>query len=197
MTSIQTAADDQDVSDCERLSDRDVRALTEHMDIYRDDPEASSEEVAVYNKGSRYLVNPRARYCDCDDQHYRQPEGGCKHLRRLDFADGRRDIPQWVQTDALDDGLNAAEAASAEAATVAVADGGRLYDDCPKERYETEEVDCGYLVWDTYIDNPGKRLAGFTLVTDWDAMRSELAGRGLDVGDIHHKQVFSPTEVGL
>jgi len=65
------------------------------------------------------------------------------------------------------------------------------------DRYETEQTDAGYLVWDTDIDKPGKRLAGFTLVTDWDAMRSELAGRGLDVGDIYHKETFSPTEVGL
>jgi len=28
-------------------------------------------------------------------------------------------------------------------------------------------------------------------------MRSELARRGLDVGDIYHKETFSPTEVGL
>jgi len=65
------------------------------------------------------------------------------------------------------------------------------------DRYETEQTDAGYLVWDTGINKPGKRLAGFTLVTDWDAMRSELARRGLDVGDIYHKETFSPTEVGL
>lgn len=105
MATKQTPADDKGASDLKQLDDRDVRALTEHMDIYRDDPDTSTEEVAVYNKGTRHIVNPRARFCDCEDQHYRQPEGGCKHLRRLDFEDGRRDVPSWVQADALDDEL--------------------------------------------------------------------------------------------
>jgi hypothetical protein len=103
--------------DVEQLDKRDARALTEHMDIYRDDPDTTTEEVAVYNKGTRHVVNARARFCDCEDQHYRQPEGGCKHLRRVDFESGRRDIPQWVQPSALDDGLGAA------------ADGGELATD--------------------------------------------------------------------
>jgi len=63
--------------------------------------------------------------------------------------------------------------------------------------YETERTDAGVLVWDTDIDKPGKRLAGFSAVEDWDAMRSELARRGLGVGAIYHKEVYEPAEVGL
>jgi len=98
-TTETTAADVQ-------LDDRDVRALTEPMHVVVDDPEAwGAGEVAVYSEDRRYLVNLAAPYCDCDDQHYRQPAGGCKHIRRAAFAAGDREIPPWVQTDRLDDQL--------------------------------------------------------------------------------------------
>jgi len=104
--------------DVEQLSDRDVRALTEQMDIYADDPETTSEEIAIYNKGTRHIINPVVGFCDCKDMEYRQPEGGCKHLRRYEFELGGRDIPQWVDMDALDDSVSAK----------AVADGGQQTD---------------------------------------------------------------------
>jgi len=113
-----------DADGIEQLSDRDVRALTEHMDIYPDDPDTTSEEIAVYNKGTRHIINPLAGFCDCEDQHYRQPDGGCKHLRRYDFEQGARDIPSWVQTDALDDSVDA-PTADADGGEMAVADGGQ------------------------------------------------------------------------
>jgi len=100
------------------LDERDARALTEQMDIYADDPKTTSEEIAVYNKGTRHIINPLAGYCDCEDMHYRQPENGCKHLRRYDFEQRGRDIPQWVDIDALDDSVSA----------TVVADGGQQTD---------------------------------------------------------------------
>lgn len=84
------------------LDDRDARALTEPMDVYADDPATSATEVAVYNDGQRHIVNPDAGFCDCDDWHYRQPDGGCKHVRRVQFERGDREIPQWATRDAID-----------------------------------------------------------------------------------------------
>jgi len=173
-----------DADDVEQLSDRDVRALTEHMDIYADDPDTTSEEVAVYNRGTRHIINPL--------MHYRQPDGGCKHLRRYEFEDGARDIPAWVQTDALDQSVGAPTADTA--AQPAIADGGMVH---ARDALEAEAVDGGHLVWDHDIDKVGKRLAGFAEVSDWDAIRSELVKRGLGVGAIHHKEVYDAVEVGL
>jgi len=180
-----------DADGIEQLSDRDVRALTEHMDIYPDDPDTTSEEIAVYNKGTRHIINPLSGYCDCEDMHFRHPDDGCKHLRRYEFEQGARTIPDWVQTDALDNSVDATPDAAAQPA---IADGGMVH---ARDGLETEAVDGGHLVWDHDIDKVGKRLAGFAEVTDWDAIRSELVKRGIGVGAIHHKEVFDAVEVGL
>jgi len=88
------------------LEQRDVRALTEPMVVDADDPALhNDDEVYVYSEDRRYVVNLAAPYCDCSDQHYRTPAGGCKHLRRARFALGRREVPAWIQTDRLDDQL--------------------------------------------------------------------------------------------
>jgi len=87
------------------LTGRDVAALTEPMNVFADDPEARTEEVAVYNGGTRYIVNPIAGYCTCDDWHFRQPDGGCKHRRRVQFATGERAVPAAIDRDALDRNL--------------------------------------------------------------------------------------------
>lgn len=90
------------IESIEMLDDRDVRALQEHMDVYPDDPAAGPTEVAVYNRGQRYLVNPEAGWCSCDDVYYNNPEGGCKHQRRVAFERGDREIPSWANRAAID-----------------------------------------------------------------------------------------------
>lgn len=87
------------------LDGRDVAALTEPMTVYADDPDAGLDEVAVYNGGTRYIVNAEVGYCTCEDWHFRQPEGGCKHRRRVAFETGDRAVPEAVDRDALDDPL--------------------------------------------------------------------------------------------
>jgi hypothetical protein len=89
-----------------QLDARDARALTEPMDVYADDPEAvGASEVAVYNHGDRYIVSGETGFCTCDDWHYRQPEGGCKHYRRVQFERGIREIPAWANRSKIDRGL--------------------------------------------------------------------------------------------
>jgi len=39
--------------------------------------------------------------CTCDDHHYRGVD--CKHIRRVEFETGRREIPGWADRDAIDD----------------------------------------------------------------------------------------------
>jgi hypothetical protein len=93
-TTTDTAAD---------LDDRDIRALAEPMIVDADDPELHNDDEAfVYSEDRRYVVNLAAPYCDCKDQHYRTPSGGCKHLRRARFALGERSIPEWADRDRLD-----------------------------------------------------------------------------------------------
>lgn len=86
---------------------RDVAALTESLYVFDDeDYHGLSEfEVAVLSvrdDGSvaEYVANPLVEWCECDDHHYRDAE--CKHLRRIAFARGERDIPEWVEWSAVD-----------------------------------------------------------------------------------------------
>ncbi|RLM39280.1 hypothetical protein [Haloarcula sp. Atlit-120R] len=95
-----------DIDALAQLDQRDVAALTEHMDIYPDDPATRGEQVAVYNRGQRYIVTPHVPCCDCPDMIHRRPSGGCKHIRRVEFARGERAIPAGVDYDAIDDGLH-------------------------------------------------------------------------------------------
>ncbi|RKS83353.1 hypothetical protein BDK61_2735 [Haloarcula quadrata] len=90
-----------DIAALAQLDQRDVAALTEHMDIYADDPATRDEQVAVYNKGTQYIVDPDAGICDCPDMLHRRPDGGCKHLRAVWFARGDKQIPAGVDQTAL------------------------------------------------------------------------------------------------
>jgi len=55
----------------------------------------------------------------------------------------------------------------------------------------------GTLVFKDADDELGRRLIGFADVSDWSAVRDELASRGLGVGAIHNKERYEPQEVGL
>ena len=48
------------------------------------------------------IVTAENGACECDDSFYRDPEGGCIHYRRLQYATGERDIPDWVNHDRVD-----------------------------------------------------------------------------------------------
>jgi len=201
MSTTASAYDAPDVAQAAELDDRDIRALITPMTVV-DDCGDARDHPDVYevttDSGSEYLVNTDTRSCTCPDHEYR--DACCKHLRRVEFAVGDRTIPGWVSFDAVDSQLGQHVAGQPR---VAMADGGtrpltRSHDTTPARRagYETERVDdAGILVFND--DGAGRELVGFAGVDDWDAVRSELARRGLSVGAIHHKDVFSLAELDV
>jgi hypothetical protein len=100
----------------EQLAHRDVRALTEYMTILSDvgmSADAAGLYTVVSKSGRSYTVDIETGACECNDSFYHHPAGGCKHLRRVEFATGRRSIPEWVDEDAIDDQLKLDESESA------------------------------------------------------------------------------------
>jgi len=88
----------------EQLPQTHIRALTEHMVVNEDGPDAWGEhEVAVYSEDRQYLVNTDIGHCGCPDVQYRRRE--CKHVARARYALGEYDLPEWVERDNLDDHL--------------------------------------------------------------------------------------------
>ncbi|MWV38869.1 hypothetical protein [Natrialba sp. INN-245] len=62
---------------------RTRRALTEDMDV-RFGQNGPTYEV-FSESGSTYVVDIEKETCTCPDFERRQPDGGCKHLRRVDL----------------------------------------------------------------------------------------------------------------
>jgi len=80
------------------LDKRDARALTEKMTtLSKDAPDMFS---VTTESGSEYTVDARGGSCTCPDARHRDVQ--CKHIRRVRFAVGRRTIPDWCDTDAVD-----------------------------------------------------------------------------------------------
>lgn len=181
------------------LEERDIRALLSPMTVI-DDCGAVRGAEGLYevttDSGSEYLVDIEQETCTCPDFEYRDVR--CKHIRRVAFETGREAIPAWVDLATVDDQLG--EHITEGEPRIAVADGGTI----PRRDFEsggagrdleTERVDGGVLVFDSSIEKPGRKLAGFAAVDDWDAIRSELARRGHDVGAIHHLEEYDADEV--
>jgi len=94
------------VSDAKVLDERDARALTEYMSVLPDGPRAKHAPglyLVVSQSGSAYLVDHRDGRCECWND--KTTTGPCKHRRRVAFATGEREIPAWVDDDAVDDQL--------------------------------------------------------------------------------------------
>jgi len=77
------------------VDDRDRRAASEAMTVVGFGPAM----FEVYTAGDCYRVDVRDGRCTCDDYRYREPEKGCKHIRRVHFAVGARDVPAGVDVD--------------------------------------------------------------------------------------------------
>ncbi|MEE6210875.1 hypothetical protein U3A55_12020 [Salarchaeum sp. III] len=75
-------------------TERTVRAAGECMVVHEPAPGLYD----VYSEdGSRYRVEPDLGACECGDAQYRDPEHGCKHLRRVRLAIGAAQLPAGYQ----------------------------------------------------------------------------------------------------
>jgi len=114
----------EDAGTTGRIDARDARALTECMTVLADVGEARGADGlyrVVGENGDTYTVDARSGACTCPDARHRNPDGGCKHARRVAYATGERGVPAFVDTDAVDAQLGAHVDATPQ---VAAADGG-------------------------------------------------------------------------
>ena len=94
-----SAGADERSGDLEDIDGRDVRALTEYLFV----EEFRDGLYRVYSEdGSFQVVEPDLEACECHDMQFRNPKGGCKHIRRVRFWTGARPLPDWADRDAMD-----------------------------------------------------------------------------------------------
>ena len=119
---LQSPAD----GDCIDLKPRDVRALTECMTTV---PLGGDIYSVITESGREWTVDRREDRCTCPDHELR--EATCKHIRRVKYATGERDIPSWVSFAAVDPllGEHVDGRATTDSETTAIADGGTTDDD--------------------------------------------------------------------
>lgn len=77
----------------ESIDPRTERALTECMSVL---PEGGDVYTVVGENGGTYRVDGREQRCTCPDHRHRNPDGGCKHIRRVAFATGAESVPAGV-----------------------------------------------------------------------------------------------------
>jgi hypothetical protein len=124
--------------DC--IESRTKRALDECMTVLPNHGRAAGAPdlfvVIGENGRGEYLVDTRTESCECKDAKYRDPEGGCKHLRRCRIATGETPVPADALGEVtVDDTFGAHVDASAKFAT---ADGG-VIDGATGEVLEDED----------------------------------------------------------
>lgn len=105
MAATTSDADQPSIRD---LDGRDVAALTEYMTVLDGIGRARGADalyLVVSASGSEYLVDARQATCECDDYQYREPAGGCKHIRRVRYAEGQAVIPADIDPSAIDPAL--------------------------------------------------------------------------------------------
>lgn len=88
------------------IDELDRRALTQYLTVLEDIGQVrgvDDQYFVVSQSGRQYLVDVDLDRCECADCRYRDRR--CKHLRRVDFATGRRPIPSWIDRQALDESL--------------------------------------------------------------------------------------------
>jgi len=145
---LQSSATDDSID----LNDRDIRALTEYLTVLEDIGRARGAAdlyLVVSQSGSEYLVDARLDACECADAEYRDPEGSCKHVRRVAFATGEREIPAGIDRDELDTQLGEHVSGSPR---VAATDGGVTIDDFDSEPENCQCDDLGgdFPCWECY-----------------------------------------------
>jgi hypothetical protein len=157
---------ESDAQDC--IESRTKRALDEHMTVLPDFGRAQGAPdlfvVIGENGRGEYLVDLRTESCECADAEYRDPEGGCKHLRRCRFATGETPVPADALGEVtIDDAFGAHVGASAKFATAdgGVIDGatGEVLEDEDDREPDSESEDVAESIWSdpkAEIDRYGK-----------------------------------------
>ena len=116
--------EDCESQDC--IETRTERALTECMSILPNHGRADGAPglfvVIGENCNGEYLVDTRTESCECKDAKYRDPEGGCKHLRRCRIATGENPVPAGALDEITVDSTFGAQLETS--AKFATADGG-------------------------------------------------------------------------
>ena len=74
---------------------RTIRAATDIMTVIE---EADALFSVTTQSGSEYTVDLREGVCSCPDYRNREPEGGCKHLRRTRIEVGQVDIEALAES---------------------------------------------------------------------------------------------------
>jgi hypothetical protein len=87
--------------------------------------------VVGENGNGEYLIDTRTQSCECKDARYRDPDGGCKHLRRVRIAQGDTPIPAQALGEITIDSIFGAQLDTS--AKFATADGGLIDGDTGKE----------------------------------------------------------------
>jgi predicted nucleic acid-binding Zn finger protein len=131
----------------ESIASRTERALVEPLTVLDHDEtpvdDADTTIVTVTSaSGSTYDVDVRAGACSCPDARHRDPDGGCKHVRRARVALGRDTVDaRTIREVDVDPQL----AAFAPGPRVATSDGGIIDagDDGEVIHDETGRVDDG------------------------------------------------------
>lgn len=73
------------------LDERTIRAAGEAMVSH----EYAPGMYHVYSEaGEEHTVDPDLEACTCSDAFYRDPDGGCKHVRRCKLAIGWAALPE-------------------------------------------------------------------------------------------------------
>ena len=83
----------------ELVDTRDVRAATQYLYTV---PYAPKMYEVYSENGTRYVVDIESKACTCKDHQYRNPTGGCKHVRRVELALGVRELPDSVSPEDVD-----------------------------------------------------------------------------------------------
>lgn len=79
------------VDEIDTTANRTKRAIDESMEVSLN---KSGGKYIVRTKSGAYQVDLVSKGCNCDDWKFRQPDGGCKHLRRVLLELALRRIPR-------------------------------------------------------------------------------------------------------
>lgn len=107
MTDGGVAVDDGGDSEPTQLDNLDAKALTTPMSVLPNGPgvEDAADMWLVLHQVEHVVAAVDGELtCDCKGCQFGHE---CYHIRRVEFATGRREIPAWADRDRIDDQLGA------------------------------------------------------------------------------------------